>query len=117
MALFIASLALLAALFLSVRNLRFLLRGEAAVGRVHTYAGYEDETSGFAPTVTFESKDGQERVFTSLFGSAFRVYDTDQKVPVRYLDRSAEIEGFAELWLVPIILVSVSAFLFAIALN
>lgn len=113
---FVASLALLAALVLSIRNLRLLLRGDTAVGQVHTCVRYDEETTDFAPTITFESKDGQERVFTSLFGSAFRVYDADQKVPVRYLERSAEIEGFAELWLVPVILLCVAAFLFTIAL-
>ena len=117
MALIGASLALLIALFLSARNLRFLLLGHSAVGKVRAYSKSGNETIVHTPTVTFESEDGQKQSFTSLFGSAFRIYDSDQEVPVRYIKQSAEIDGFAEFWLAPIILISVSAFLFAIALN
>ena len=53
-----ASIALLVALFLCARNLRFLLLGDSAVGRVHTYAEFnpDNELPAYAPTVTFESK-------------------------------------------------------------
>ncbi|AWK06744.1 DUF3592 domain-containing protein [Flavobacterium crocinum] len=86
----------------------FLEKAEKAQGTViEMIARRSDNSTTYCPVVNFKTKAGQEITFTSSVSSNPPSYSVDETVEVLYdpaEPKEASINGFATLWLVPLIL-------------
>src|SRR6218665_1718264 len=86
----------------------FLEKAESAQGTViEMIARRSDNSTTYCPVVRFKAKTGQEITFTSSVSSNPPSYSVDETVEILYDPadpKEANINGFASLWLVPLIL-------------
>jgi len=111
------ALFLVVALILTGVTVSFLADAERAKGTVVTLAWRDDHTNSSRkrrandgpvayPVVEFTSADGTRTTFRSSTGSNPPSYETGEQVEVLYRPGSPEdarIDGFASLWLLPLI--------------
>ncbi|MGW1744745.1 DUF3592 domain-containing protein [Streptomyces sp. NPDC002092] len=111
------ALFLVVGLILAGRSVSLLTDGERAQGTVvslewrteHGSSFHKNRSSGKRmayPVVEFTSADGEQRTFRDSVGSNPPSYEAGERVEVLYpadSPREARINGFASLWLAPLI--------------
>ena len=96
----------------------FLEKAESTQGTViEMIARRSDNSTTYCPVVSFKTKLGQEITFTSSISSNPPSYTVNEKVKILYDPadpKEAVINGFASLWLVPLILSTIGTIFFLI---
>lgn len=99
---------LIGALYLYLDKQTFLKNADVAQGTVKELHSYRSDNSVmYTPVIVFSTKKGEQIEFTSSVSSSPPSYHQGEKVKIFYESNdpyNAEINGFASLWLAPLIL-------------
>jgi|GEM_PF-7044878 len=98
----------------SLRQLLYWPTAQAVVVRYWIVRDREHGQKFYRPVVRFTAEDGCERIAMSAWGSWRRVYRVGQTIMIRYQreePRHIEIQGFANLWGIPLTLFSLALLL------
>ena len=118
MILLLTIVLLVIAIGLAARSALLLFAGMQTNGLVEVYDVSNDEGVAETPIIKFTTYNGSEIRFRSLFGSAIRAYNPGDNVSVLYLKKRpnwAEINGFNELWLIPVVFGGVALCLYFVS--